>query len=69
MYYSNCYRCDSCGDERDLSCDSDDGGRCMNCETGHYKKCGESYDKEWLDEQKYNREQDEEYERRHRNDY
>ena len=41
----------------------------MNCETGHYKKCGESYDKEWLDEQKYNREQDEEYERRHRNDY
>lgn len=68
MYFSNTYRCDVCGDEKDLACDGDDGGRCYNCNDGHYYRCGEAYDQEWVDQQKYEQQQDREYEERHRHD-
>ena len=68
MYHSFSFQCDQCGDEKDLATDSDDGGRCHNCSNGRYHKCGESYDQEYVDEMKYNEQQDREYEERHRND-
>lgn len=68
MYHSFRFVCDQCGDEKDLATDGQDGGRCHNCSDGRYHQCGESYDQEWVDEQKYNEQQDREYERRHRYD-
>lgn len=68
MYHSFSFVCDHCGDEKDLATDSDNGGRCHECSNGTYHKNGESYDQEWVDEQKYNEQQDREYEQRHRND-
>lgn len=69
MYHSFRFQCDMCGDEKDLCTDGADGGRCHECNDGHYRKCGESYDQEWVDKQKYNEQQDREYEDRHRRDY
>ena len=68
MYHSFVFTCNSCGDEKDLATDSDDGGRCHSCETGHYYKTGEVYDQEFVDQEKYEAEQDREYEERHRYD-
>lgn len=68
MYFSNVFVCDSCGDEKNLATDDNNGGRCHNCNEGTYRKCGETYDQEWIDQQKYEQEQDREYEYRHRND-
>ena len=68
MYHSFSFVCDNCGDEKDLATDSDNGGRCHECNTGTYHKCGESYDQEYVDEMKYNERQDREYEERHRYD-
>lgn len=68
MYHSYRYQCDSCNDERDLATNADDGGRCHSCSNGRYRKVGESYDQEWIDEQKYNEQQDREYAERHRYD-
>lgn len=68
MYHSFSFQCDMCGDEKDLATDSDNGGRCHECDNGTYRKCGESYDQEWVDEQKENDREDRRYEERHRND-
>lgn len=68
MYHSYTYVCDACGDQKDLACSGDDGGRCHSCHNGKYHRSGESYDQEWVDEQKYNEQQDREYEERHRYD-
>lgn len=54
MYHSFRFVCDQCRDEKDLATDDHDGGRCYNCSNGRYHQCGESYDQEWVDEQKYN---------------
>jgi hypothetical protein len=67
MYFSYTFRCDTCGDEKDLATDGNDGGRCHNCNGGHYFKIGEAYDQEWVEQQKYEQQQDREYEERHRN--
>ena len=66
MYHSFTYTCDECGDQKDLAGSGDDGGRCHSCHNGNYRRTGESYDQEWVDEQKYNEQQDREYEERHR---
>lgn len=68
MYFSYSYVCNMCGDQRDLATNADDGGRCHVCDTGIYRKCGESYDQEFVDQQRYNEQQDREYEQRHRYD-
>ena len=68
MYYSITYRCDNCGDERDLAGDGDDGGRCHSCYEGRYHRCGESYDDEYVEQKRYEEQQDREYEERHRGD-
>jgi DNA-directed RNA polymerase subunit RPC12/RpoP len=68
MYFSYTYKCDTCGDERDLATNADDGGRCHSCDTGRYYRCGEAYDQEYIDQQKYEQQQDREYEERHRHD-
>jgi len=68
MYFSYTYRCDSCGDEKDLACSSDDGGRCHCCDDGRYHRSGECYDQEYIDQIKYEEQQDREYEERHRRD-
>jgi hypothetical protein len=44
------------------------GEKCSRCHNGNYRKVGESYDQEWIDEQKYNEQQDREYEERHRHE-
>ena len=66
MYFSHRYVCDVCGDERDLATDSDEGGRCHSCNSGWYKHYGESYDQEFVEQKKYEEQQDYEYERRHK---
>jgi len=68
MHFGYMYTCNSCGDERELCSNSDDGGRCNSCDTGNYYKSGEIYDQEFLDDQRYNEQQDHEYEERHRYD-
>lgn len=68
MYHSYSFQCDMCGDEKDLATDDNNGGRCHSFTNGTYRKCGESYDQEWVDEQKYNERKDREYEDRHRYD-
>jgi len=66
MYFSYRYVCNICGDEKDLATNSDDGGRCHECSNGTYRKCGESYDDEWVEQKRYEEQQDREYEERHR---
>ena len=68
MYHQYHFVCNRCGDEieSDYYCDS--FGNCNYCDNGLYIFGGESYDEEWVDEQKYNRQQDQEYEERHRYD-
>lgn len=66
MHFGYLYKCDSCGREDELCSSGDDGGRC-SC-GGQYHKIGETYDQEWVDEQRYNEQQDREYKYRHRND-
>jgi hypothetical protein len=68
MYFSYTFRCDVCGDEKDLATNDNNGGRCYSCENGYYHKYGEAYDQEWIDQQKYEQQQDREYEDRHRHD-
>ncbi|MDD4893124.1 MAG: hypothetical protein PHH73_03910 [Candidatus Rickettsiella isopodorum] len=68
MYFANRFKCDSCGEETENSYyDSRDSFSC-SC-GGQFHWCGESYDQEFIDEQKYNDRQDREYEERHRHDY
>ncbi len=66
MYHGYSFQCDECGDQRDLATDSNDGGKCHRCTNGNYYKCGESYDQEYIDQRKYEEQQDREYEERHR---
>jgi hypothetical protein len=71
MYYARTYKCYDCGDERDFPAHpkdgmDSDGGEC-SC-GGRYRYVGETYDQDFVEEQKYNEQQDREYEARHRYD-
>lgn len=69
MLHNISYKCDNCGHEKEEpSGYGNHGGKCYQCSNGSYHQCGESYDQEWVDEQKYNQQQDREYEERHRYD-
>ena len=67
MYHSYSYQCTMCGDTKDLVGDCD-GGKCQACSTGQYRNIGESYDNDYAEQQQYEKEQDREYENRHRYD-
>ena len=64
MYCNNIYKCGICGREIELPEDYL-AGSCCGKEMVYV---GESYDQEFIDEQRYNEQQDREYEARHRND-
>ena len=66
MYYSKTFTCDQCGDSRDLASDFETAGTCRSCGQGTYCKSGETYDQEWIEQQLYERQQDQEYEESHR---
>ena len=66
MYHTNVYTCDKCGDENELDFGFSPG-KC-HC-GGTYQQTGECYDQEFVDQERYEREQDYEYEQRHRYDY
>lgn len=70
MINNNVYTCDSCGHEKEIPANWGDhnGEKCNSCKEGQYRKTGEAYDQEWVEEERYNKQQDEEYERRHRHD-
>ena len=70
--YAKVYQCDRCKDEKEIPADPhrDNSGIALgkcNC-GGDYMPAGECYDQEFLDDEEYNRRQDEEYEERHRYD-
>ncbi len=62
MYHANTWQCSSCGIEIEIDAPFD-VGRC-HC-GGRYGQSGECYDQEFVDQEQYYQEQDEEYERRH----
>lgn len=71
MVHNNVFTCDNCGHEIEIPASWQDGydaGKCRECNNGSYRKTGECYDQEFVDEQKYNEQQDREYEERHRYD-
>lgn len=69
MINNSIFTCNNCGNEIELSADAHaDGDKCRECNSGTYQKSGEAYDQEWLDQQQYERDQDQEYEERHKND-
>ena len=71
MVHNHCFCCDNCGHEMEVPAnwgEQYDAGKCRECNSGIYRRTGESYDQEWVDEQKYNEQQDREYEARHRYD-
>lgn len=68
MYHAFIFTCNICGDEIELCTDSDNGGKCNSCHNGDYQKTGEVYDQDFVDQEKYEEEQDREYELRHHND-
>lgn len=63
MYHCNIYKCDRCGGEIEVDV-MHAAGSC-SC-GGTLQQCGESYDQEFVDQERYEREQDAEYEQRHR---
>jgi hypothetical protein len=65
MFCRDIYKCDSCGSETEVDSNYS-AGRC-SC-GGTYQQCGQTYDQEFVDEQRYNEQQDREYETRHRHD-
>lgn len=66
MFCNNVYKCDVCGAETEI--DSRYSAGSCSC-GGTFQKCGEHYDQEFVDEQRYNERQDREYEARHRHDH
>ena len=68
MHHGYVYTCNTCGDERELCTNADDGGRCHSCSNGRYYKSGECYDTEYVEQKEYEEQQDREYEARHRDD-
>lgn len=66
MYHTWIYQCNQCQDEVDV--DAGYGAGKCSC-GGTYQKSGESYDQEFVDQERYYQEQDREYEDRHRHDY
>lgn len=65
MFHNDVYKCDACGNETEV--DSHYSADRCSC-GGTFQKVGESYDQEFVDEQRYNEQQDREYESRHRGD-
>lgn len=70
MFNNIVYACDECSHEVSYPVNWGDhnGERCPECREGTLRKSGEEYDQEFIEEERYNREQDREYEERHRND-
>jgi hypothetical protein len=70
MEYNKIWRCDRCSDEIETPShptrDNTKPGHC-HC-GGRYNFAGESYDQEFVDQMRYEQEQDREYEDRHRHD-
>ena len=71
MEYNIVFVCNHCKEEIEIpshprNSTEYSNGKC-SC-GGIYQKIGESYDQEFIDEEKYEHRQDEEYERRHRYD-
>ena len=65
MKHDYLYQCNLCGDKTEVDSHYSAG----NCHCGGtYQQYGESYDQDFVDEQKYNEQQDREYEKRHRDD-
>jgi len=65
MVHNYSYVCNLCGNKTEVPVDYSAGD--CSC-GGTYEQCGEVYDQEFVDERKYNEQQDREYEYRHRND-
>ena len=68
MFHRDIYKCDSCGHEIEAERDCNVNGKCSSCHIGRYRFYAETYDQEFVDQEKYERQQDEEYENRHRYD-
>ena len=73
VLFSYTYKCDGCGQERNVPGNPaeghDDSGKVRHCPCGGlFRFSGETYDQEFIDEQRYNERQDREYEERHRRD-
>ena len=71
MEYNIVFTCDNCRDEKEIPSHPQNpneysGGRCP-C-GGIYRQTGESYDQEFVEQEEYERRQDQEYEERHRYD-
>jgi len=69
MIYNIVYTCDNCKGEMEIPAHPKDNaeynaGKC-SC-GGTYRHTGESYDQEFVEQEKYERRQDQEYEERHR---
>jgi len=71
--YGKRYRCNTCGSETTSQEGLNDpsGSQVMgSCVCGGtYSFIGEEYDQDFIDQQNYERQQDREYEERHRRDY
>jgi len=69
MKYEWIYRCSDCGrEERSPAMYGRDDYPCV-CSHGTMYHSGESYDQEFVDQQRYEKQQDREYEERHRGEY
>lgn len=71
MLHNHIFCCGNCGHEMEVPASFGqqyDAGQCRQCKEGQYQYSGETYDQEFLDEEKYNQQQDREYEERHRYD-
>jgi len=66
MFHRSVYKCDSCGHEIEVDVDCNGGGKCSSCYNGQYRFHAETYDQEFVDQERYERQQDAEYEERHR---
>jgi hypothetical protein len=63
MFYEYIWECKKCGIEIELDVDCDPG--VCGC-GGAFQKVGETYDQEFVDQERYEKDQDREYMRRHR---
>jgi hypothetical protein len=68
MHHSFEFQCDNCGDTIETPTMDTNGELCNDCRKGHYRFSGESYDQEFVEQEKYEQQQDREYEDRHRYD-
>lgn len=65
MYHAIIWTCDACDEKTELP-PQQTPGRCF-C-GGTFQQTGETYDSEYVEQKKYEEQQDREYEERHRHD-